>query len=163
MSDWHDRCPYCSGSKRIRNGEKKSMETIKDPLEAINAEKEIVEQIETVIKRVDQLFDVADFRSRTAQLHIQVMLGSRVTYLMIKLGIKEEDKADALFLFNQMLVDKFIRPEYSDIEYVDMDNCQDVRLMTISTMARTLSEWFFDSMSKEKDSKQAGFGADGLV
>lgn len=126
------------------------METIKDPLEIMDAEKEIVEQIETVIKRVDLLFDVADFRSRTAQLHVQVMLGSRVTYLMLKLGIKEDDKADALFLFNQMLVDKFIRPEYSDIKYVDMDHCQDMRLMTISTMERSLSEWFFEELSKER-------------
>lgn len=131
----------------------KMKKTKRDILDEINIEKEIVEQIETVIKRIDLLFDVADFRSRTAQLHIQVMLDSRVTYLMLKLGIKEEDKADALFLFNQMLVDKFIRPEYSDIKYVDMDHCQDMRLMTISTMERSLSEWFFDAMCKEKDSK----------
>ena len=128
----------------------KMKKTKRDQIDEIDIEREIVEQIDTVIKRVDQLFDVADFRSRTAQLHIQVMLGSRVTYLMIKLGIKQEDKADALFLFNQMLVEKFIRPEYSDIEYVDMDNCQDMRLMTISTMERSLSEWFFGELSKER-------------
>lgn len=128
----------------------KMKKTKRDILDEINIEKEIVEQIETVIKRVDQLFDVADFRSRTAQLHIQVMLGSRVTYLMLKLGIKEADKADALFLFNQILVERFIKPDYSDIEYVDMKHCQDMRLMTISTMERSLSEWFFGEMSKER-------------
>lgn len=128
----------------------KTEKTKRDILDEINIEKEIVEQIETVIKRVDRLFDVADFRTNTAQFHIQVMLGSRVTYLMIKLGIKDEDKADALFLFNQILVDKFIKPDYPDIEYVDMDNCQDMRLMTISTMGQSLSEWFFGEMSKER-------------
>lgn len=138
------------GYRNLNEKTEKMKKTKRDQIDEIDIEREIVEQIDTVIKRVDQLFDVADFRSRTAQLHIQVMLGSRVTYLMIKLGIKQEDKADALFLFNQMLVEKFIRPEYSDIEYVDMDNCQDMRLMTISTMERSLSEWFFGELSKER-------------